>query len=47
MRVECQSVILRFSIQKSRFPSTGFGGFFYFILCKTFSTHEFMAMAID
>jgi hypothetical protein len=46
-RVEFQSVILWFSIKNSRFPSTHFGGFSYFILCQTFSTHEFMAMAID
>jgi hypothetical protein len=46
MRVEFQSVILWFSIKKSRFPRTHFGGFFDFILYKTFSTHEFMAMAI-
>jgi hypothetical protein len=47
MRVECQSVILWFSIQKSRLASTHFGGFLDIILCKTFSTHEFMAKAID
>jgi hypothetical protein len=46
MRVEFQSVILWFSIKKSRFPSTHLCGSFDFIHRKTFSTHEFMAMAI-
>jgi len=46
MRVEFQSVILWFSIKNSRLASTHFRGFFDFILCKTFSTHEFIVMAM-